>query len=82
MTTFLALAIGVAAGLLAAFVAATGRDTTAQAVRGLVLTVALIPTLWWWADSTDQFPATFGGFVIVQIGFLRRQAAGNARRRQ
>jgi hypothetical protein len=45
--------------------------------RWIVALALAIPFLWWWARSTDQFPATFGSLAVVEIAgqtYLRRLA--------
>jgi hypothetical protein len=78
MTVFLSFLFGAlaGAGVVAAWLSGrSGRP--GSALRGLVVLALAIPLLWWWARSTDQFPATFGSLAVVEIAgqtYLRRRA--------
>lgn len=68
ITVFLSLLIGAlaGAGVVAAWLPGrSGRPS--GTLRGFVVLAAVIPFLWWWARSTDQFPATFGILTVVEI---------------
>ncbi|MFF0131584.1 hypothetical protein ACFYTG_38730 [Streptomyces mirabilis] len=78
MTVFLSFLIGALAGAGVVVAWLPGRSgRSSSALRGFVVLALAIPFLWWWARSTDQFPATFGSLAVVEIAgqtYVRRRA--------
>lgn len=75
MIPLAALLIGATAAVLTSLVMAIGPGgPRRRTIRGLVTFSALVPFLWLWAGHTDQFPATFGGFLVTQVGLQRTHA--------
>ncbi|WP_367323501.1 hypothetical protein [Streptomyces sp. HUAS ZL42] len=78
MTVLLSILIGALAGAGVVAASLPGRSgRPSNWLRGLGVLALAVPFLWWWARSTDQFPATFGSLAVVEITgqtHLRRRA--------
>jgi hypothetical protein len=83
MTVFLSIFIGALAGAGVVAASLSGRsDRPSSTLRAFLALALVVPFLWWWARSTDQFPATFGSLTVVEIAGQthlrkRKRRAGN-----
>lgn len=74
MIPLVALMIGAAAAALTSLIMAIGPGALRhRTIRGVATFAALTPFLWVWARHADQFPATFGGFLIFQLALQKTQ---------
>lgn len=78
MTVLLSIVIGVLAGVAVLGASLTGSHGRPNTLRAFLALALAIPLLVWWAQCTDQFPATFGSLAVVEAGglnHLRRRAS-------